>query len=253
MADDRRQPPDSTAPMNRVGDDDDATRVRPALGPDATRTGSEIGPDATRVHPDRVRATYEDSTRVTPAGEDLSDRWAARAAVPPAGAAPPGTYEYELEPAPDDQPNWLRPLLFGIVGLLLLGALLTGVWLIYTADNEPPAAQPSAPPATSAAPATTTVTTAPPTSAAPPTSEEPFVVVPAELIGLSEDEARQRLTDAGLRVQVTRRTDATMAPGTVLEVSPGPGSEVPPNTVVRIVVAEAPEPPTTRPPSDDDD
>jgi hypothetical protein len=119
--------------------------------------------------------------------------------------------------------------------------LLTGLWLIFAADDEPPEnPQASAPAVTSAAP-TTTRTTAAPTSA-PPTSEEPpaFVVVPTDLVGVSEDEARQRLTDAGLRVQVTRRTDATMAPGTVLEVSPGPGSEVPPNSVVRIVVAEAP-------------
>jgi beta-lactam-binding protein with PASTA domain len=61
-------------------------------------------------------------------------------------------------------------------------------------------------------------------------------------VGLSEDEARQRITDAGLRVQVTRRADATMAPGTVLEVEPAPGTEVEPNSVVRIVVAVAPRP-----------
>jgi len=237
MADDRRQPPDPTAPIG----DDDATRIRPALDPDATRIrpgASRAAPDATRISPDRVRAAYEDADRtVAPGG----DRWAGSASVPPAGAAPPGTHEYDLEPLPDDQPNWLRPLLFGFVGLLLLGVLLTGLWLIFTADDEPPETpQASAPPVTSA-PATTARTTPPPSSEEP-TSEapQPFVVVPTDLIGLSEDEARQRLTDAGLRVQVTRRADATMAPGTVLEAFPGPGSEVPPNSVVRIVVAEAP-------------
>jgi PASTA domain len=231
MADDRRQP------------DDDATRVRPALDPDATRIGGPDatrigGPDATRISPDRVRTTYEDANRpVPPPG---ADRWAGSASVPPAGAAPPDTYGYDLEPLPDDQPNWMRPLLFGFVGLLLLGALLTGVWLIFTADDEPPPTpQASAPAVTSEAPPTTAApTTATPTSEEP----EPIVVVPADLIGLSEDEARQRITDAGLRVQVTRRTDATMAPGTVIEASPGPGSEVAPNSVVRIVVAEAPRP-----------
>jgi hypothetical protein len=255
MADDRRQPPDPTAPMDRAATDDDATRIRPALDPDATRIGPDatrIGPDGTRISPDRVRATYEDADRtVPPAG---ADRWAGSATVPPAGATPPGTYEYDLEPLPDDQPNWLRPLLFGFVGLLLLGALLTGLWLIFTADDEPPdTTQASAPPATSAAPATTR-TTARPTSQ-PPTSDEaqPFVVVPTDLIGLSEDEARQRLTDAGLRVQVTRRVDATMAPGTVLEAFPGPGSEVAPNSVVRIVVAEEPPPTGSRSAGTDDD
>jgi hypothetical protein len=229
MADDRRQP------------DDDETRVRPAFDPDATRIRPDAtriaGPDATRISPDRVRAAYEDSA--APAG---GDRWAGSASVPPAGAAPSGTYEDDLAPLADDQPNWLRPLAFGFVGLLLLGALLTGLWLIFTADDEPPEIpQASAPPAATAA-SPTARTTAAPTSEEP-TSEAPqaFVEVPADLIGLSEDEARQRLTDAGLRVQVTRRTDATMAPGTVLEAFPGPGSEVAPNSLVRIVVAEAPQ------------
>jgi len=272
MADDRRKPADGTAPMDRMSgwddneatrvrptvddaatrirpavdddaatrirpavDDDAATRIRPAVGTDATRVGS---PDATRVSQDRVRAAYEDA-----------DRWAASASVSAPrsapGSTPPDAYDYDLEPVPDDQPNWLRPLLFGVVGLLLLGALLTGIWLIYTADDEPPTPQASAPPATSAAPATTTVTTAAPTTG-PPTTEAPpaTVVVPDDLIGLPEDVARQRLTDAGLRVQVTRRSDATMAPGTVIEADPGPGSEVAPNTLVRIVVAVAPPQPS---------
>jgi beta-lactam-binding protein with PASTA domain len=68
------------------------------------------------------------------------------------------------------------------------------------------------------------------------------VVVPDDLIGLTESEARRKLTDAGLRVQVIRREDATMAPGTVIEAEPGPGSQVDENSVVRIVVATAPRP-----------
>ena len=199
MADDRRKPADGTAPMDRMSGwddneatrvrpavDDAATRIRPAVGTDATRVGS---PDATRVSQDRVRAAYEDA-----------DRWAGSASVSAPrsapGSTPPDAYDYDLEPVPDDQPNWLRPLLFGVVGLLLLGALLTGIWLIYTADDEPPTPQASAPPATSAAPATTTVTTAAPTTG-PPTTEAPpaTVVVPDDLIGLPEDVARQRLTD----------------------------------------------------------
>ena len=58
-------------------------------------------------------------------------------------------------------------------------------------------------------------------------------MVPDDLIGLTEDEARQKLADAGLRVQVTRREDATMAPGTVMRPIPGPGSDVDVNSVVR--------------------
>jgi beta-lactam-binding protein with PASTA domain len=56
-----------------------------------------------------------------------------------------------------------------------------------------------------------------------------------------------------LRVQVTRRADATMAPGTVLEALPGPGSEVPPDSLVRLVVAVAPEPSGPRPSEPDED
>jgi serine/threonine-protein kinase len=238
MADDRRQQPDSTAPMGRLGNDDGAAD------------------DATRVHPDRVRAAYEDATRTMPPVAS-ADRWAGSASVPPGGGtyqypdAAPGAYPDDLEP----QPNWLRPVLFGVIGLVLLGALLTGVWLIFTADDEPvPSTQASPPPAASPAPVTTAPTTAPATSE-PPTSlaPPPTVVVPTELIGLSEEEARRRLTDAGLRVQVTRRTDATMAPGTVLEAFPGPGSEVPPGSLVRLVVAVAPEPSEPRPSGQDED
>jgi beta-lactam-binding protein with PASTA domain len=122
--------------------------------------------------------------------------------------------------------------------------LLTGLWLIFTADDEPPPPQASAPPATSAAPVPSARTTVKPTSA-PPTSEAPVTVeIPLDIVGLSEDEARQRLTDLGLRVQVTRRPDATMAPGTVLETNPQPGSQVEPNSVVRIVVAVEPPRPS---------
>lgn len=227
-----------------AADADDATRIRPGLG----------GPDATRVHPDRVRAAYEDATRTMPPAAG-SDRWAGSASVPPTGAAyrypdaAPVGYPEDLEP----QPNWLRPVLFGVIGLLLLGAMLTGLWLIFAADDEPPpTTQASPPPAVSSAPVTaptTAATTEPPTSLAPP----PTVVVPTELIGLSEDEARRRLADAGLRVQVTRRTDATMAPGTVLEAFPGPGSEVPPDSLVRLVVAIAPEPSEPDPSGPDED
>jgi hypothetical protein len=232
MGDDRRQPPDRTAPMGRF-DDDDATKIRPGLG--------DLSGDGTRMMPP------------VPDGPDEPPRWEARAAVPAAGAARPAGYEYYEEPVapPPDERNWLRPLLFGVIGLVLLGALLTGVWLIYTADDEPPAPQASGP-AVPSAPATTVPTTAPATSA-PPTSAEPETVkVPDDLVGLTEEEARQRLTDAGLRVQVVRREDATMAPGTVLDSEPGPGSDVEPNSVVRIVVATAPRPSPPRSSQADD-
>jgi hypothetical protein len=227
MGDDRRQPPDRTAPMGRF---DDETLIRPAAA--------------------------SDGTRMLPPVDDEPDgqpRWEARASVPPPGARPATGYEYYEEPAPPpDDRNWLKPLLLGVVGLVLLIALLTGVWLIYTADDEPPAPEASAPP-TATAPATV-ATTAPPATSAPPTTAEPeTVTVPDDLIGIDEAEARQKLADAGLRVQVTRREDATMAPGTVIEVQPEPGSDVEPNSVVRIVVASAPKPSASRSQDNDGD
>jgi hypothetical protein len=245
MGDDRRQPPDRTAPMGRF---DDETSIRPGGAFDETRARPGDPVDETRVGPG---GAAPDGTRMMPPTPDEPPRWEARATVPPAGAVPPAPYEYYEEPVPPpDDRNWLRPLLFGLLGLVLLGALLTGVWLIFTADDEPPAPQASVSAAPSA-PATTRTT--PPATSAPPTSAAPeTVVVPGDLIGLTEDEARQRLADAGLRVQVTRREDATMAPGTVIEADPEPGSDVDANSVVRIVVATAPRPSPPRSSQADD-
>lgn len=220
-------------------DDDDATRVRPAVGG---------GLDETRVRPGQGL----DGTRMLPPTNDgpaREPRWEARAPVPSAGPPPPPGYDFYEEPVdpPPDDRAWLRPLMFGVIGLVLLIVLLTGVWLIFTADDEPPAPVASAPPTATAPPPA--ATTAPPPTTAPPTTEEPevqTVKVPDGVLGADEDEARQKLTDAGLRVQVTRREDATMAPGTVIEVNPGPGSDVEPNSVVRIVVATAPKPASSK-------
>lgn len=251
MGDDRQRP-DRTSPTGRF-DDDEATQLRPGFGDlpgrgdlDETRVrppGSGGALDETRLRPAGPGGSA-DGTRMMPAASDEQPRWEARAAVPPAGAVPaPAGYEYYDEPVtpPPDDRNWLRPLLFGVIGLVLLGVLLTGIWLIFTADDEP-APQVSATAAPPSAPAPTTQTTPPATSAPPSSAEPEIVVVPDDLIGLTESEARQRLTDAGLRVQVVRREDATMAPGTVIEAEPGPGSQVDENSVVRIVVATAPRP-----------
>jgi hypothetical protein len=267
MADDRRQPPDSTAPMSRddLGgtaamprhDDNDAeaTRIRPAgaggwpstepanrptSGP---ASGPASGPlDGTRMMPP---AGPGGPGVGGPGVGGAEPRWAGSASVPP----PPGPGqvrgyydEFPPEPAPvAEDRSWLRPVLFGVIGLVLLVALLTGVWLIFTADDEPPpTTEASAPPAASAVQTTEAPPTKPATSE-PATSAGPQVVqVPDDLVGLSEADARKKLTDAGLRVQVTRRADSTMAPGTVLETVPGAGANVEANSVVRIVVATAP-------------
>lgn len=230
MEDERREPTDSTAPMDRPdfdrpphpgGSAGTAPMPRPAAGPDATRA--------------------------MPAAPGEDRRWAARAAVPSAGPAPVHDHGYLDEPVPGgpEERSWLTPLVVGVVGLMLLGVLLAGLWLIGTADDEgtpaPSAIPPPAP--TSAPPATRRATTAPPTTAPPSTVSDTVPVPP--LVGLPEDEVRQRLTDAGLRVEVSRRADGSVPPGTVLDSSPDEGEEVEPNSVVRIVVATAPSPRTS--------
>jgi len=202
--------------------------------------------------------------------EDDPPRWTASAPVPvaepPAAAATEPVDEVRvaehLDPTADR--NWLTPLLFGFLGLVLLGVLLGGIWLISKADDDNPTTTPAPSAARSAAPSpapTTTKTrsaepTQPspvPTSASVPTSApvptrqpEPTtapdgaVTVPP-VVGLAEDEARQRLSDAGLRFEVTRQPDSAHLPGTVLSVSPEPGTSVASNSVVRLVVASAPQ------------
>jgi serine/threonine-protein kinase len=64
------------------------------------------------------------------------------------------------------------------------------------------------------------------------------VVLP-NLIGLSEDDARQQLTEAGLIPSVTDKEDDTKPAGDVLEQKPGAG-EVDRNSTVELVVAAAP-------------
>ena len=70
--------------------------------------------------------------------------------------------------------------------------------------------------------------------------EDP-VTVPA-LIGRTQPEAEQLLTDAGLTLgSVTMRPDAEAEAGMVIEQSPVAGLEIPPGDPVNIVVSEGPE------------
>ncbi|GIJ47205.1 hypothetical protein Val02_40910 [Virgisporangium aliadipatigenens] len=184
-----------------------------------------------------------DGTRVLPPVAAEPERWSGSASVrPPRPDPAPVAYGYEEEPLPigPGERNWMLPVIVGAVALLLLGALLTGLWLIFTADDDQgPAPDASSAVATTGAAPTTAPTTRAPTSAAPTTEAAQTVPVP-RLLGLSEDEARQRLSDVGLRVEVERRPEPNADPGTVVEVQPGEGTEVAANSVVRIVVANDP-------------
>ena len=62
-----------------------------------------------------------------------------------------------------------------------------------------------------------------------------------DVVGQSEDEARDTLRDAGLRVgEVTERESTDKEPGTVLEQDPADGGKVDRDSAVDLVVASAP-------------
>jgi beta-lactam-binding protein with PASTA domain/aminoglycoside phosphotransferase (APT) family kinase protein len=65
------------------------------------------------------------------------------------------------------------------------------------------------------------------------------VVVP-NVVGDTEQVARQKLRDAGLRVDVKQEQNEANPPGQVLNQNPTPGARVGRNSVVRITVAGAP-------------
>ncbi|QUB99395.1 D-alanyl-D-alanine carboxypeptidase family protein [Cellulosimicrobium cellulans] len=102
--------------------------------------------------------------------------------------------------------------------------------------TTPPAPQPPAPTPTP----TPTPTEPPPTK---PTDPPPptTVAVPANLVGKQQATVEAALQGAGLKVSVTTKVDEA-APGTVLSVTPGSGTQVAPGSTVAIVVSSGPPP-----------
>ena len=266
----RRPQPDETQQYGPL-DHDDATRMDPDAGAgDATRASGNHPDGDTRSgdgrESDRTAQLppADDPTAVTPGrgGRDATsimppvgddERWGA-AGAPWSGRAevrPPGPGEYQYtstdwstEPTPEPRGKWWMPILIGILARILLAGLGWGIWLIAKAQDEP-GNTPTPAPATSAAPETTPPSTqatpeAPttqPTTEAPPTPSE--VTIPA-LRGLSQQEAQQALSRRGLssRLRFVNTTDAP--PGTVIDSDPAEGQEVPPDTVVTLVIAAQP-------------
>ena len=72
----------------------------------------------------------------------------------------------------------------------------------------------------------------------------PIEVMVPSLIGLTEDEARQRLGQSGLRLGgVERRESDSRSAGRVMGQRPQPGQRVPPRSAVQVQVGTAPAPP----------
>jgi hypothetical protein len=237
MVDDQRPAPDATEPMPAATEPmPRATEPTPAATEPTPQAepGESATPAATKEMP---AVEGEDEAEQAPA------RWAGSAAVPEPGVRPLGgsTDEYDLGAVSGDDEgrSWWTPVLLGLAGVVLFGILMAGLWLIFIAgDNGSPGqTATSAPPLPSSAPPSSQPRSSAPPSSQPPTTAAAAAVPP--VLGLSEAEARQRLTDAGLRVEVSRRTDPSAPPGTVIDVDPGQGAAVAPNSVVHIVVARA--------------
>lgn len=235
-----RDEPDQTREFDPFADEDEA---HAAGGP--TPGAADTDPDRTARLPaaDETRQVPPpgDETRQLPAADETVQvppqpaAWAGRAGVPPPDAAVRGPAPTELVPPPEDGGRWWMPIVVGIVGLLLLAALITGIWLIYNANKvEPnptptpsPTLAPTSAPATSAAPATT--------SAPPPTTAPAGVRVP-QLVGLTDQEAREALDGLGLSYRLVYRP-AEGAPNTVIETDPAEGEVVPSGTEITLVIA----------------
>ncbi|GGK34923.1 hypothetical protein GCM10010124_29480 [Pilimelia terevasa] len=220
--------------------DDDATSLQPpAADGDATAVVPPAGADATAAMPGQPPPP--DATSVMPAVG--AGGWSARAEVPqyvrPA-AEEPAWGGVDREP----RRWWIAAVL---VAVFLLAVLGWGGWLLLRDDRTPAVPQPSA-----SAPAVRRTTAAPTTSAprpsrtAPATTAAPRVTVP-DVVGEDRADAQLRLDAAGLAYRLDYRATDEAPSGEVLEMSPDGGARVAPDTVVLLVVAESPAPPTEEP------
>jgi hypothetical protein len=270
MSDDQRgrrpgpgEPPygrDDDATRRTPNGPDDATRVQPGRADDATRLQPGYPGDATRVAPnhpdgasDRTRPMPRsndpgpvDRTSIMPpvgSGPDNS-AWSGRAEVRPPQAQPYGTVtEWTTEPPAEPRGKWWLPILIGIIALVLLALLGWGIYLIAQHqgdDSTPPPAPTTAPAPTATVPTTAAPTTAGPTTAAPATTAATpqQVTVPA-LRGLSQDAAQRALSRRGLSARLKFQASTEAPPGTVIDSDPAEGQQVPPDSVVTLIIASA--------------
>lgn len=246
------------------GDDKDQTREFDPFAEEASPTG-DTDPDRTAQLPPASDGTREtpagdqtrqlpgaDETRQMPAADETARvpaqpaPWSGRAGVPPPDAtAIRGPAPTEVAPPEDGDGRWWMPIVVGILGLLLLAALVTGVWLIYNANKVD--TDPTPTPSPTLAPTSARATTAAPTSSPPPppTTAPAGVPVP-RLVGLTDQEARDELDRLGLSYRLVYRPSEE-PPDTVIETDPREGEVVPDGTEVTLVIASplTPTDPTT--------
>lgn len=114
------------------------------------------------------------------------------------------------EPEEEEPPRKSRAGLV-IVVLLLLAALGVGGWALYKyLDNQKPQVQ--------------------------------MVTIPAELIGADQAQARQMLTEAGLKIQLGKKVASDeVEAGRVVSTDPKAGTAVPKGTTVTVNLSSGPE------------
>ena len=245
---------DRTEQMPRVAADGDRTRMLPAADDDATT----VTPQAPRSDATFDGTRTERYPRSTDNWADDGEVWTARAGVrpPPRPGYGEDLTDDDWSAGTADEPRgkWWTPIAVGIVGLLLLGLLGWGIYLIAQSDADE-GTNPDAP-ATPAAPVTTaattraattppaTQTTEPPTSAPVVPSD---ITVPA-LKGLSSEEARAALDRKGLNYRL-RYVASDSPAGTVIDSDPAEGQQVPGDTVIALIIAAPPTPTATPTPT----
>jgi len=232
-----------------------ATTRIPGTGPAAAPT--EQIPGAAAAPTEQIPRTPRDATSIMPpvnADQNwgASDRaWSGRAEVrPPRPGDYDSTPDWSTERPSEPRGRWWMPILIGIIGLILIALLGWGIWLIFQAQSKNKGTTPTPPPTVATQPSsapTTQASTQPPTTA--PTTTEPAVqgvTIPA-LRGLSLEGARQALSRSGLAWRPKYVNSTAAPPGTVIDSDPAEGQEVPPDTVVTLVIVAQPSPTPTTP------
>lgn len=216
-----------------------ADEQQPDQPPDPPAEPGRSGADETREMPPVAAG---DETEPMPS----VSRWSGRAGVPPPDALVVREAVPVEEEAAEDRRWWL-PVVLGLVALVLLALLGTGLWLILRGSDDSGPVTPVTPAltasATPAEPSPSTPGTPSPALTTPPSPTERAQVVVPRLVGLDSDTAQSTLDRLGLTTRLTSRPDPVAQPGTVLEVDPAEGSVVPAGTRVTLVIASAPPSP----------
>ncbi|XVV12821.1 PASTA domain-containing protein [Actinoplanes sp. CA-131856] len=213
-------------------------------------------PDDTLDDVRTVPAYKDKPTTVMPVDDWAPSRanpaWSGRAEVraPQPGRGYPEVDWAAADAEPRGRDRWWMPIVVGIIALVLLGVLAWAIYVIVQDDDSNDTPAPVATTSSAAAPTriatttatTTTETTTPstaPTTTSPtgnttdPTDTE--VTVPA-LRGLALPAAQSALNATGLNYRIIYRVVNAPA-GTVFDSDPAEGQEVPPDTVVTLLVA----------------